>query len=171
MCVQSLKETQTIRSTVNETEVTNSISTMTIAQASHARTNVREAEKMMKGKREHEEKKKDSDVMGEKKLQRAKAEHTSWLESPILWAGIRAAGDIFRPQMRPQEIVQYLHKTQPHCYLGLTPQVLGRWIDRTIDPPNWTEKTLTRVSNAFAPTGNVTRVGILVSPVICWHVL
>ena len=81
---------------------------------------------------------------------------------------ISRAAAIYGPQMSPTEIVKELRKKDSVLYAKLAPQTLGAWIDRTGDLPQWSDRTLERVSQANRPGGLRTRVGVLVCLIPCF---
>lgn len=62
------------------------------------------------------------------------------------------------------EIVRVLRDRNPRSFATLTPQVLGRYIERPKnETPRWKASFLLRVLQGHKPIANITRSGILVS--------
>lgn len=90
------------------------------------------------------------------------ARRFNWIH-PLVFQQIDNAAREVGPQMSPLAIVNLLRHRNPQQFFRLTPQVLGRWIERTKHgAPRWKDKVLGRVQMGNKPHGLVTRSGILV---------
>lgn len=97
-----------------------------------------------------------------RKHQATGAQRFNWIH-PIVFQQIDNAAREVGPLMLPKSIVTLLHARNSQQFSRLTPQVLGRWIERPKNAaPRWKEKVLKRVQMGNKPHGLVTRSGILV---------
>jgi hypothetical protein len=88
---------------------------------------------------------------------------TNW-GSPMLAQAIIDAGKQAGPLMKPSEICHLLKMENPRLFAKITPQVIGRYIERPPGgPPRWSTRFLNRVQEGNRPHGQTTRTGILVS--------
>lgn len=62
--------------------------------------------------------------------------------------------------MSPHAICYHAQKLDPRCET-LTPQVIGRWIDRTGTRPQWKDSVITRAKQGHLASSTVTRTNIL----------
>jgi DDE superfamily endonuclease len=86
------------------------------------------------------------------------AVRVNW-QNPLLWPTIARAAEIASFGMSPIEISRIAKSMNPVQFAGLTPQVIGTWIDRSGSKPTWKSSVLQRVRHN--PGGEVTRKDIL----------
>ncbi|KZP24064.1 hypothetical protein FIBSPDRAFT_1042366 [Athelia psychrophila] len=82
-------------------------------------------------------------------------------QTPIIWAGVLRATIIAGHQMSPAAIAAEAKKLDPITYKTLTPQVVGRWINRTGPTPVWTDDVLHRVASGNLSSRTACRFSIL----------
>lgn len=83
----------------------------------------------------------------------------------LLWTQIELAARECGPLMPPRDIVRALRNRNPVDFSGLTPQVVGRWIDRSgPGAPRWRDEVLARANRngGVRPGGQATNSGVLV---------
>jgi len=82
--------------------------------------------------------------------------------NPLLFITINNVAERHKPLMSPIDIARDLRKINPTQFGHLTPQVLGRWIDRDGESARWSDRTLERAQSGNSPGGVTTCVGVLV---------
>jgi len=82
-------------------------------------------------------------------------------QQPFLWSQILLAERNVGYGMSPVEICREVKNLNPVAFASLTPQVVGRWIDRSGVKPVWHEKVLQRAADGNRPGGQDTRLPLL----------
>lgn len=121
---------------------------------SHAgASNIAEISRPFRELKEHSQK--DKKVEGHPRISRSKqAKYINWF-TPLLWGEIECAGKCWEPQMSPSDIVCDLKMKNPILFSKLTVQVVGRWIDRSGEKPQWSNRTLQRAIIGNLPGSHV----------------
>ncbi|KAI0308595.1 hypothetical protein OF83DRAFT_219369, partial [Amylostereum chailletii] len=103
------------------------------------------------------------DNRGRKRKHEDKQAQTSNWTNSLLFEQIIRAGREAGPRMRPTEIVKILQRRNPNDFAKITPQVIGRYIDRSSSLPKWKPSVLNRVKDRAGakPGGHNTRSGVL----------
>lgn len=106
----------------------------------------------------------ERDPRGRKRIRDyEEASRVNWA-NPFLFAQMDAVAHELGPEWCLAEIVRTLQFRNPRNFSTLTPQVLGRYVERPPnETPRWKTAYLIRVLQGNKPIANITRSGILVS--------
>ncbi|KAJ7069136.1 hypothetical protein C8F01DRAFT_976393, partial [Mycena amicta] len=95
--------------------------------------------------------------------QKRDARTTNWFH-PLLFKQIEMAAVKAGRPWKPVEIVREAKKMDGETFAKLTPQVVGRWIDKDAKragESKWKDSVLKNVAKGNTPGGHTTRAGIL----------
>ena len=101
--------------------------------------------------KKHKEKSRKSQGRKKKGHVERPAKYHNW-HTPACWSQILLATKEAGPQMNAIEIVKSLKQRDPVIFAGISRTTVNSWINRSSDPPCWTDSIITRMRDA---TGNM----------------